>query len=113
MNINSSDVIAGQNILRIRYLLRELKDRDYWSVLSVQHLMSVSPSTAGRITRELSTRGLIEPTDKHPQGRHKWYRTSIAGNKLANASAVKPVTRAKVEKTLTELAAWTKDQVLE
>lgn len=99
MRISSSDTVAGYPILRIRQLLVACRAGDL-VVSDVECMLKVEPSEAGRVLGVLEQEGYIELYRAYLP--HEQWQTTLKGNTLANATAGRPVTRAKAEQRLTE-----------
>lgn len=95
MRINRTDKIAGQPILKIRDIFKDAGSA-LFSVRAVMDKCGISEDEARAIIEELARQGFIEPD---PDGQKEgFYRTTGLGLSLANARAVKPITRDKADK---------------
>jgi predicted nucleotidyltransferase len=97
MNIDSKDTIAGQPIIKIRNLLNRGRACDGWTEDFVANSLRISLLKARKIIDVLEKQGYIEAC--RIPGNKNWKNT-IYGNKLALASAAKPITRDTASKQL-------------
>jgi predicted nucleotidyltransferase len=102
MRISSSDTIAGHPILQIRRLLAKGQADDLvaWDV---ERSLAVDTAEARRVLILLEHEGYLELyMDYLP---NEQWRTTLKGNTLAQASAARPISRAKAEQRLAEFLA--------
>jgi predicted nucleotidyltransferase len=97
MNISSDDLIAGFSAIQIRNFLRRYSGGMTFSRAAVGEFFSLTDEEAKQLIQGLETHGLI-CWDKRT--RAEWYLTTPEGNRLANASAARPITRATAKKAL-------------
>jgi predicted nucleotidyltransferase len=99
MRISSSETVAGYPILLIRSLLARCQSGDL-VVDEVERILRVDQVEARRAISALEDLGYLELCAEYLP--HEQWRTTITGNTLANASASRPMRRAKAEQLLAE-----------
>jgi len=100
MQIDSTQKIAGFPILQVRKLLKGFFS-DYRSIEYPAICLGIDMLAAKRLMRELENLGYIEKFT--PRGTKEiYYRSTVAGNALALASAAKPVSRATADRVFAE-----------
>jgi predicted nucleotidyltransferase len=100
MRIDKNEMIAGLPILKVRDWLRKVRRPYGFEVEHIAAYFNFSERKAGELMRELKQRGLIELMDGKP-GEQGYHHVTMAGNALAMARAMPPITRAKAEQLLT------------
>ena len=96
MRIDRSEKIADQPLLRVRNFLRRA-GRDEFSKRAIAEHFSVSVRKAAEILREMKRRSWVEdapPFKNEPM--RGWYKVASAGLRLAAASAIRPISRARL-----------------
>ncbi len=98
MHIEATAVLAGQPILQIRKLLKRMGSREHCSPQFIEKVLDVDAATAVEVLRMLNEHGYVEqvPGDSPDE----WWRTTVKGNALAQASAAPAVTRATAARAL-------------
>jgi hypothetical protein len=99
MHIDSKTKMAEIPILDVRRFLRQYSTQD-WNLDKVGFVLKITRDEATNLTNELQAQEYIEPSFIYEGG--QYWRNTIKGNSLANASATKPVGRLKAEKALAE-----------
>lgn len=97
MRIDSSDILAGQPLMKIREFLKYVHSRD-WTIDYVTHKFAIDESAALAIVDILEKEGYIEKSNKF-RDEQTWSNT-LKGNSLAMATAAKPILRKSAEKIL-------------
>jgi predicted nucleotidyltransferase len=95
MRIDKNDKISGQPIKRVRDFLRRLDDGHRWPKSNIAKFFNITPSGADEIIQEMLSARLLEPSDGWPGSDENWYSRGEQGLRLANASLLKPISRAK------------------
>jgi hypothetical protein len=88
MRIQSSEKIASIPILEVRRLLRGVGE--YWTVESVIEILGIPRRKATALTDELSRREFVE---RVKLGSKFYWRSTLAGNALALATAARAIRR--------------------
>ena len=99
MHIDSKATITDIPILNVRQFLRRNANLD-WNLDNLAQALKITPEEAQKLIAELQSQEYIEPSPVDYETPH-WQNT-IKGNALANASAAKPVGRAKADKAFAE-----------
>ena len=100
MNIDPKAKIAGIPSLKIRELMRMQHYGMGWSasVDQASGLLEISHDATLIVLKELRSLGYIVPVDDA----FNYWKTTIAGNALANASAAKPIRRHKADQAFAQ-----------
>lgn len=99
MRIDSKDNIAGISILAVRRLLKKKYNSD-WTVVGASDVLEISQEETLKLLGELHAQGYIKPVGI--RGERQYWRNTIKGNALANATAAKPIGRPKADKAFAE-----------
>lgn len=102
MIIDSKETICGVPILKVRNMVRKVRDFTF-NRIAFKDYLDISAEKAVEIEAELLSRGWIkkDPMERD-NGKYPW-KTTIHGNAFANASAGRPITRKTAEKKISEL----------
>lgn len=101
MHIEATAVLAGQPILAIRELLKRAGSREHGSSQFIEQVLNVDAATAVEVLRTLREHGYVEQAAGDSPD--EWWRTTVKGNALAQASAAPAVTRATAARALDDL----------
>jgi hypothetical protein len=99
MNIDPRSMIAGQPALKIRSLFRKA-DSSSWDAEFVAEKLCITLEAARSVIQELHQLGYIEPDPRFCDG--PWWKTTLQGNVLALASALRPLRRSSADRALAE-----------
>jgi predicted nucleotidyltransferase len=100
MRINASDTICGISIMSVRNFLRSSSQPQKWRAEYLSSLLKLEEIQTVELLMELEEKGYIEKDELY-YGEQYW-RNTINGNALGNASAAKPYKRKTAEKALTK-----------
>jgi len=99
MNIDPHAIIAGQPAFKIRSLFRKA-DSSSWGAEFVAEELSITLKAARSVIQELHQLGYIERDPRFGDG--PWSKTTLQGNALALASAMRPLRRSSADRALAE-----------
>lgn len=103
MRITTTQLIAGQPAPRVRQLMRAIGHRA-WYVRGIADFFEITDSTARRLIRQLVREGYLERAEREWDKQPAWGLTDL-GVSLAKATAARPITRARADQLLREVAA--------
>jgi len=103
MYIDPKSTIAGLPALTIRGFLRRAGFEDWCAEMLADHL-NLSSRKGSAVLRELTRLGYIESSPERGSA-CKWHRRTLAGARLALASAAKPITRETANRKVEEFLA--------
>ena len=102
MKLDTTQLVAGYPILRIRDLFKKQKA---FCRESIEWRLKVSAAEADRVIAELLALGYLEPAPAqspfYPQG-EEWFELTQQGRTLSLARALPPLSREKAERLLQE-----------
>jgi DNA-binding IclR family transcriptional regulator len=96
MRIDHTTLCAGHPATLIRDLLGKLGDHP-WSVEMVAGRLSLRQTEARALVERLVEIGYVEPDARQPGN---WFLTTNEGNRLALASAARPLSRGTADRGL-------------
>jgi len=102
VRIARGQVISGHDALALRGALRRLRGRPF-SPEEAAWRLAAPEDQAPDLVVALADAGLVE--EAAPGAPRPWYKLTLAGNALANATARKPVSRAVARRHLEGLIA--------
>ena len=94
-------MLAGQPILQIRKVLRRARDTGHCTQRLVEEVLNADQVTAAAVLRSLIDDGYLERDDGDRSS--SWWRMTVKGNALAQASAASPVARATAARAVDAL----------
>lgn len=97
MRIDPKDTIAGYPSPEIRKLMR--RAGQMWRAEFVSDVLEVAEAEAINLIERLAEEGYVKPVPE----RDDLWRTTLLGNRLANASAAQPLKRATADRIVSEL----------
>lgn len=97
MRIVPGQTIAGVDLVQVRDALRRVKQRRF-TVASLADRLGVDDD-GRRLVDALAEQGYLEREQPH-DGEDGWWRLTVQGNALTNATAAKPVKRATAQRAL-------------
>lgn len=95
MQIHSSETLSGYPILKVRNLVKKLRQSNTWTVKSISYYMKISASESQSLLMALSGLKYVEPADV-PES----WRVSDLGLRFSNASGARPIARKSAERIL-------------
>lgn len=98
MRILPGQTIAGLDIVQVRDALRRVKDRPF-ARDSLAQLLGLADDVGTRLHEALVDQGYVE-RDPMAASDDDWWRLTVKGNALTNASAAKPVKRSTADRAL-------------
>ena len=97
MNLSRNDVIAGYPAAKVRDLLRHL--RDGGGVAYAAHILKTDEDSAGALLSQLTREGYVEMSWLRE---NTFWANTIKGNALAQANFMKPISRERADRILTD-----------
>lgn len=97
MYVDPTSKIGGLPVLRLRSFFKSVGDGE-WPVEKLAETFSLETETAAVIARDLVRKGLLE--DSARVGKPDHFRVTLAGRRLALASAARPMSRHTADSVL-------------